>query len=294
MQIKLLSIIIPIYKKEKTILKELIKLYSTLKTTPYKFEIIGVVDGTNLDNSLVEARKLKKPEVKIYGYKNNKGKGQAVRYGMQIAKGDVVTFIDSGGDVKPQSLVMLLEHMKWYNADIIIGSKLHSASIVKNYSGFRRVLTYGYYLIVKLLFHLKVRDTQTGLKAYKKYVLENVLDKLVIKQFVFDIEVLAVAYKLGYKRIYDAPVFVDFGKSTSTMFGLSLGKTIALFLIDTIGVWYRMNILRYYDKGRKKVKIFDTDINMWVNTGEMTDKHQIVINFVNSVFSRLGRILHFK
>src|SRR3989344_2865505 len=169
MKINLLSVIVPIYKQEKTIRKDLLNIYSTLKKTPYNFEIIGVVDGTSLDNSYKESTALKFPQIKIYGYKNNKGKGQAVRYGMKLAQGDVVTFIDAGGDIKPQGLIMLLEHMKWYNADIIIGSKMHPASKV-DYPFFRWVLSYGYYYFVKLLFQLKVRDTQTGVKAYKRKV----------------------------------------------------------------------------------------------------------------------------
>ena len=120
MEIELLSVIIPIYKKEKTIRKELIKIYNILKKTPYNFEIIGVVDGTSLDNSFAEASSLRKHRIKIYGYENNYGKGFAVRYGMQKSQGDVISFIDSGGDINPQGLIMLLEHMKWYQADIIV------------------------------------------------------------------------------------------------------------------------------------------------------------------------------
>ena len=120
MEINLLSVIVPIYKQEKTIQKDLLNIYETLSKTPYNFEIIGVVDGTTLDNSLNEAKKIKKTNVKIFGYKNNKGKGQAVRFGMQKASGDIISFIDSGMDIMPSGIIMLLEHMKWYNADIII------------------------------------------------------------------------------------------------------------------------------------------------------------------------------
>ena len=75
MQISRLSVIVPIYKKEKTIKKELLQIYQVLKSTPYVFEIIGVVDGTNLDGSLAEAKKSKQPEIKVFGYKENRGKG---------------------------------------------------------------------------------------------------------------------------------------------------------------------------------------------------------------------------
>ena len=161
MKIELLSLIVPVYKKEKTIEQELLNLHDVLKSTNYNFEIIAVIDGTNLDKSLESAKKAsqQKKEIKAYGYKNNKGKGQAVRFGMQKAQGDVIMFIDSGGDIHPSGIIMLLEHMKWYNADIIIGSKMHSASKV-HYPLKRKILSLGYYYFVKTLFGLKIRDTQ--------------------------------------------------------------------------------------------------------------------------------------
>lgn len=288
MKISLLSVIVPIYKKEKTIRADLTKIYTTLKNTPYNFEIIAVVDGTNLDNSYSEAKKLNLPNLRVYGYKFNNGKGQAVRYGMQLARGEVVSFLDSGGDIDPQGIEMLLLHMEWYNADVIIGSKLHSASQVDNYTTFRRLLTYGYYLFVKMLFRMRIRDTQTGLKIFKKEVLENVLDKLVIKRFAFDIELLVVANKLGYTKIYDAPVKIDFKAAESNVLSASFFTNILAFVSDTLSVWYRMYILNYYDSSSQREKLFDINLNMWVNTGNMIDgRKQIVINLVNGLYSFL-------
>src|SRR6185369_15644307 len=125
-----LSVIVPVYKKEKTITRDIKSIVEVLATTPYSFEVIPVVDGTNLDRSLKVLKKLKDPRVFSVGYAENRGKGYAVRYGMKKAKGQIVTFRDSGEDINPLGMIMLLEHMKWYNADIIIGSKLHPASIV--------------------------------------------------------------------------------------------------------------------------------------------------------------------
>ena len=286
METKLLSLIVPIYKKEKTIENELLNLYEVLKTTNYNFEIIGVVDGTNLDGSLISAKKAaaRKKEIKIYGYKNNKGKGLAVRYGMQKASGDVVMFIDSGGDINPQGIIMLLEHMKWYNADIIIGSKMHPASKVY-YPLKRRILSFGYYYFVKILFGLKIRDTQTGLKAYKRKVLDKVLDKLVVKRFAFDIEILAVANQFGFNEIYDAPVEIkgDFGQSS--IIGIFTNNGIWGFVVDTLGVWYRMYLLNYYKSSRERLKIYDEDLELYLNTGDMKDKkQQFIIDLVNRIY----------
>src|SRR3989344_6066403 len=290
MEIKLLSVIVPIYKQEKTIKKDLESIYETLRKTPYNFEVIGIVDGMNLDNSYKIASTLEDSHIKIYGYKKNKGKGQAVKYGMRLARGDVITFIDAGGDINPQGIVMLLEHMKWYDADIIIGSKMHPASKV-DYPLLRWVLSYGYYFFVKMLFRLKVRDTQTGVKAYKRIVLENVLKKVVVKRYAFDIELLAVASKMGFKKIYDAPVDLKLDFRNSSILGISAIKTVFNFILDTLAIWYRMNILNYYNDNKHRKVVFDEDLNMWVNTVDMVDERkQYMINFVNKVANLVGSL----
>jgi len=122
-----LSVIVPVYKQEKTIVKDILSIYAVLRETPYTFEIIPVVDGTNLDGSFKQLKKIKNLPVFSTGYSENRGKGFAIRYGMKIVRGEVVTFIDSGMDIEPQGIIMLLEHMRWYEADVIIGSKLHAA-----------------------------------------------------------------------------------------------------------------------------------------------------------------------
>ena len=286
MEIKKLSVIVPAYKQEKYIKKDLLRIYKVLKETAYKFEIIVVVDGTSLDKTYKKAKEIKNPYIRVFGYKTNKGKGQAVRYGMTKARGDIITFIDSGGDINPQGITMLLEHMKWYGTDIIIGSKLHTASKVKNYPLQRKILTFGYYFLVKALFRLNVRDTQTGLKAYKRRVLDDVLPRLVIKRFAFDVEILAVAKRLGY-TMADAPVRVTFEPANSSLIGLGILKSILIFVLDTVSVWYRMYILRFYDEGRLRKKVLDKELGMKINTGDMYGKKQVIIDFVNFVWSIL-------
>lgn len=261
-----LSVIVPVYKQEKTIVLDLTRILQVLKSTRYTFELIPVVDGTTLDNSLVAIQQANLPNTNPVGYPVNSGKGAAVRFGMQQAKGEVVTFIDAGMDIDPQGIVMLLEHMRWYEADVIIGSKLHAASIVE-YPWQRKVMTYGYYLLVKMLFGLKVRDTQTGLKAYRHEVLAKVLPKLVVKQFAFDIEILAVARRFGFRRIFDAPVKVnlDWEESTIKLMG---GNGVLPILQDTLAVWYRLNILRYYEnKSSNRPTEYDQVLSHWLKRG---------------------------
>lgn len=241
---KLLSIIIPVYRQEKTIRRNLSAVLSELDLFRMPYEVIVVVDGYD-DKSKEEAEKVKHPNVSIVGYPDNHGKGYAVRYGMARAKGDVIGFIDAGGEIRESGIQMLIEHMYWYNADIIVGSKRHPASKVVYPLG-RKLFSFGYQLLVRLLFGLTVKDTQTGLKLYRRVVLEDVLPRISNDHFSFDIEILAVAFHLGYKRIYESPIELDFAKMTSTIHS-NLLPVVWVMLKDTFYIFYRLRILHYYD-----------------------------------------------
>ncbi|KKT48601.1 MAG: Glycosyl transferase, family 2 [Candidatus Collierbacteria bacterium GW2011_GWB1_44_197] len=184
--LSLLSVIVPAYNC-KTIYTDLstIKLYLDLLNRPY--ELICVVDGlkNSKDRTADLAKSFRAKNSKIYYYKENKGKGYAVRYGMARAKGGIIAFIDAGNDLHAKGIGLALEHMKWYDADIIIGSKRHHASKVL-YPWSRKLLSYIVQKATKFVFGLNVSDTQTGLKVFNRDVLVEVLPRLIVKRWAFD------------------------------------------------------------------------------------------------------------
>ncbi len=268
----LVSIIVPAYKQEKTIKKDIQCICNVMRQTRWQFEVIVVVDGF-LDDTYDKAKELEKEDkvVTVVGYKTNRGKGYAVRYGMARARGDYIAFIDAGMEINPNGISLLLEHMQWYDADVMVASKRHPASRVK-LSSMRKIYSWGYYLLVKLLFGLRISDTQAGLKIFKREVLLKVLPRLLVKDFAFDIELLAVANRLGFTRIYEGPVemTLDFsvGSKIKKDVFLFLNPTIRGMLIDTFAVFYRIHLLRYYDDANKRKWVFDKELQMRVNTGE--------------------------
>lgn len=263
----LISIIVPAYKQEKVIKKDLFRIRKVMNKTRYDYEIIVVVDGF-VDKTFQRAKKIKSRKIRVIGYEHNHGKGNAVRFGIAKAKGDIIAFIDSGMDLNPNGLSILLEQFEWYDADIVVGSKLHPVSKV-NYPLQRKILSWGYRIIVKLLFGLSVRDTQVGMKFYRREVLKDVLPRLLVKTYAFDIEILAVAHHLGYTRIYEAPIELDFQSvsSISSFTSLGLWKTILFMLWDTLAIYYRLKILGYYDNANKRRWKHDPELNFRVNIG---------------------------
>lgn len=238
-----LSLIIPVYKQEKIIIRNIRQIKQVLDSIRHDYEIIVVFDGL-IDQSHNKVKQANIPKVKTISYIKNQGKSHAIKIGMKKAKGDYVMFIDSGMEIDPNSISMLLEHMEWYKADIIVGSKRHPASQVI-YSKTRKLLSEGYFYIVKFLFGIKVRDTQAGIKIFRKDVLEKILPRLVEKKFAGDLEMLVVAKTIGFNRIFEAPIKLDYKLGSFT----SAATLEAIYNItkDTLAIWYRKNILRYYN-----------------------------------------------
>lgn len=268
MEVKSISVIVPAFNQEKTIVYDLRRIKEVLDRLRYPTELICVIDG-KVDGTFDKAQKFAKkyPNVKVIGYDTNKGKGYAVRFGMAESWGDIIGFIDAGMDLNPNGLAMLLEHFEWYNADVIVGSKRHTASKV-DYPWQRRILSIGYQALVWLLFGLKVRDTQVGMKFFRREVLEKVLPRLLVKAFAFDVEILAVANYLGYRRIFEAPIDIKLGfGGTSTITSQKFLRTVLAMLLDTLAIFYRLKILRYYSDENKRKWRFDPELNFRVNVG---------------------------
>lgn len=244
-----LSLIVPIYKQEKTIVDNLKQIKLVLDNIRYDYEIIAVIDGV-VDKSLEKIKKTKMEKVKCITYKENLGKSFAIRLGMNEARGDYVMFLDSGMEIDPNGISMLLEHMEWYNADIIVGSKRHLASRV-TYSWQRKLLSQGYYILVKLLFGIRIQDTQAGIKVFKKNVLQKILPRMVEKKFAGDLEMLVVADSIGFDRIFEAPIKLDYTFANLT--SAATFKSIVCILLDTLAIFYRKNILGYYKNSHQKL-----------------------------------------
>lgn len=258
-----LSIIVPSFRQEKTIKKDVLTMKNVMDSVNTPYEIIVVVDG-EVDKTFKKAKEVKSPKIHVVGYKHNHGKGYAVRYGMSFAKGDTIAFIDAGMDLDPLSLQKMLLQMKKEKADIIIGSKLHPLSLV-NYPWQRKILSWGYRTLVKVFFGLSVRDTQVGMKVFKRNVLEDVLPRLLVKAYAFDIEILAVAYSLNHRKIYEAPVILRF-QGFSSITSKSFWRVVSSMLWDTFAVFYRLKILHYYSNKNKRKWKFDPELNFRINT----------------------------
>lgn len=202
-------------------------------------EIIVVSDGST-DETVQVARGFPSDSVRVLSYAEHAGKGQALRVGLTAARGSYVAFLDADGDIDPAALEPLLAIVRLYEPEIVLGSKRHPLSQV-HYPPLRRLLSWTYHKLARVLFHVKVRDTQTGLKLIRRDVLEAVLPRMLEKRYAFDLELLVVARALGYSRVFEAPVRIDYRFSSQ----VDLRAAVCI-LLDTLAIFYRRYVLDTY------------------------------------------------
>ena len=239
-----ISVVMPAYNEASHILRNVREVVDTLSGAGYDFEVIVVDDGSP-DQTYREAMKYVGSDprlVRVVHYDENIGKGNALMCGTWFARGDYIVFLDADMDLHPVQLPALFEILSKRRADVVVGSKRHRDSCV-DYPLIRRLYSTVYYAIVRLMFGLPITDSQTGLKVFRTEVLQRVLPRLLAKRFAFDIELLANAHRLGY-RIVDGPVTLKFQRPL----GRIKVRDAMNILNDTLAIYYRMYILRYYDR----------------------------------------------
>jgi len=198
------------------------------------FEMILVNDGSS-DNSGEEIARLagKFPGEIVSLQLTRSGKGEALRRGAQVAQGEFVVFIDADLDLPPEQILFFVAIQRVKKADAVIGSKMHPDSTV-DYPLRRRIYSLGYFWLVKFLFGLPVRDTQTGLKLVRRDLLLKALDKTESRGFTLDLELLVRLVQLGAVMV-EAPVIVQHSMKFG---GIGLPVVWQIFR-DTWLVWRR-------------------------------------------------------
>lgn len=203
-----LSIIMPAFNEGETIRNSIILTHHEVKEITDDFEIIVVDDGSK-DKTFQEALKTSSQFHRVTCIKldRNLGKCSALKEGFAKSNGDMVVFLDADLDISPDQISNFIRLLKTKNCDGVIGSKLHPYSRV-NYPFYRKIISLTYYGIIKVLFGLPIRDTQTGIKAFHRDVLKYCFNQVSSKSFAYDLELLVRAHRRGYV-IMELPVTVN-------------------------------------------------------------------------------------
>jgi glycosyltransferase involved in cell wall biosynthesis len=238
-----ISVIVPAFNEEEIIEASLREIVRTFDEFGCDYEVVLMDDGSN-DSTLKKGLKMaeKFPRIKVKRNMENFGKGRAIKKAFRYCDGQYIVFLDADLDLHPGQAQTLFDIMRLDEADVVIGSKMHPNSQV-NYPYHRRFISLIYYWIIKVMFDLPVHDTQTGLKLFKREVLEKVFPRMLVKKFAFDLEILAIAKHFGYK-FAEAPIVL----TPQRPYGRIGLKAMAKTGWDTLAVFYRMRIMKYYDR----------------------------------------------
>lgn len=201
----LLSIVIPAYNEELRIGNTLDQITSYLNSQPYSKEIIVVNDGSLDKTALIISQKQKSvPYLRLIS-NPHRGKGFAVKTGMNLSQGDFALFTDADNATPIKEAQKLLKALK-SGADVAIGSRsIKGSKVERQKPPFRRLAaTLGNWLI-QLVVLPGIGDTQTGFKMFRRKAVKEIFSKQTLDGFSFDIEILYLARKNGF-QIAQVPI----------------------------------------------------------------------------------------
>ncbi len=234
------SVIMPVYNGENYIANSIRTVYEYMSTLRLPFEIIVVDDGSvdaTQEKAVAEARQL--PGVRVISYKPNRGKGYALVQGVLHSAGDIVVFLDADLDIPPQQVKILLRALD--QGEVAITNKWHPLSKTVA-TAFRRFASWTFNLLARILTGIRIRDTQTGAKAFKRYVLKEVIPLLSVHRYAFDLELLTAVTAKGF-RVVEVPALYPI-----KLTGRFRVRDIVRMLHDIGYVAVKHRLLKYYSR----------------------------------------------
>ncbi len=211
------------------------------------FEVVVVDDGsTDATWQEIQRAASAAPCIVPVQLTHNCGKGWALRKAYEQSRGSWIFFIDADLEIAPEHMADLARELRAHDADAVLGSK-RAAAAATSYPWYRRLVSLTYAALVRLLVPVPVRDTQTGFKLFARPVLETVMPRMLVRRYAFDIELLSIAHRFGFACV-PCPVDVTFGDKRGSV---TIGNIYGMF-IDTLAVFYRLRLLKYYDSWQPK------------------------------------------
>jgi glycosyltransferase involved in cell wall biosynthesis len=225
-----LSVVVPYFNPGEALQRTVHRLIKVLTAAGHAFEIIAVCDGST-DGSAQRLAAIGDLRLRQLAHERNRGKGAALRTGFAGARGRYIGFIDGDGDLDPAVLPAIRNTAALGGLDAVIGAKQYANPLGARRESARRMFSAGYRALVRFLFSLTVRDTQTGVKLFRREALAAVLPRCRQDRYAIDLELLAWMHRLGYRRVLEVPVALERrGRSTITL------SSVVKLLTDTLAL----------------------------------------------------------
>jgi glycosyltransferase involved in cell wall biosynthesis len=206
------SVVLPAYRLGEQIADNLTAVALALPGA----QLVAVDDGSD-DNTYNQATQSagRLPRTLVLKHAQNRGKGAALQTGAEAAEGSVVIFLDGDLDLPPSQVPGLLDLFSDLGVDVLVGAKQTGMGDGR-YPWKRRALSHIFSFISRILFRLPIDETQTGLKIFKRTVLDEVFGRQKVFGYAFDLELLVRAHRAGF-QIAQTPVELRVGASSAPL-----------------------------------------------------------------------------
>lgn len=233
-----LSLILPMYNEEPKVISTLDSVENILdQLAGETYEIIIAEDGSS-DGTDKVARKLAEQRDKVFHLHsdNRLGRGLALKNALRRAKGSKLVYMDADLATNPKSLRDLVISLQ--QADMVIGSRYMQGSRVKRPS-IRNVASIAYNLLVRLIFKDDISDHQCGFKAFRRALLDDMLDSVVSHDWSWDTEMIVRAKRRGY-AVLEIPV--EHVEPDERKSKISLCRDTARMGLGLLTLWFNLHI----------------------------------------------------
>lgn len=246
------SLVIASYNGGCEIERTLCRVQQFFEKQPYAHEVLVVNDGSiDTTESCLHAFARRYPELRVLGNSRNMGKGYSVKRGVLEASGRFVFYTDADLAYPIEGIEAFLTPLLRASHDVVVGSRVHAASRFHlhpryfRYLHKRHLMSRFFNWSVRRLFGIQAMDTQCGFKGFTAEAAKAIFPRIRIRGFSFDVELLLIARRLGY-RVAELPVVFAYEGEVSTV---RVVKIICQTIVDLAKIygWDRRG--RYGDVG---------------------------------------------
>lgn len=228
-----LSVVMPAFNEARFLMRTALEAAAVLERCyGADFELILVDDGSTddtLEVALTVARLIRGCSVVTYSH--NAGKGYAMHRGFDLARGDVVAFLDADGEIRPEALLTIVPRLDVQHPDLVVGRKVMEGRRPWH----RHAMRWGVRWIGRLAFGLPVTDPQTGIKAVVRDHISPYVASCKERGYLFDLELLALALR-GGARLQEVDVEVR------TLRANRIPSSAGLRQLQAVGaLWWRFH-----------------------------------------------------
>lgn len=235
------SVVIPAYNTMADIEKTLATARAYFARQPYAHEVIVVNDGsTDATEAAVRAVVPRYPQLRVLVNGTNMGKGYSLRKGILAAAGQHIFYTDGDLAYDLDRIDGFLAPLAQGTHQVVVGSRVHPDSRFQLHPRYfryvyqRHAMSRGFNWLVRRLFGIRVMDTQCGFKGFTAEAAKAIVSKARVTRFAFDVEVLLIAQRLGY-RITELPVRFGYEGEISTV---KIARNAWEALVDLARIWW--------------------------------------------------------